>query len=52
MIIMIQDKKRKDIENIGGLYTSKASEKSLAKRWLTKEEDKAWKHLEKEIIRE
>lgn len=36
-------------EPISGIYTAKASEKSLAKNWLTKEEDNAWKHLEKEI---
>lgn len=35
-------------ETIGGIYTAKASEQSLAKRWLTKEEDDAWKHLQKE----
>lgn len=35
-------------ENMGGLFTSMASEKALAKNWLTEEEDKAWKHLEKE----
>lgn len=35
-----------EVENLGGIYTSKASEKSLAKNWLTKEEDKAWKHLQ------
>ncbi|MBI2548643.1 hypothetical protein HYW21_04805 [Candidatus Woesearchaeota archaeon] len=36
-------------ELIGGLFTSKASEKSLAKNWLSAEEDTAWKHLQKEI---
>jgi metal-responsive CopG/Arc/MetJ family transcriptional regulator len=36
-------------ENIGGLYTYKASEKALAKNWLTAEEDKAWEYLQKEI---
>jgi len=35
-------------ENTGGLFTSIASEKSLAKNWQSKEEDLAWKHLEKE----
>ncbi|MBC8501481.1 MAG: hypothetical protein ISS25_04435 [Nanoarchaeota archaeon] len=35
-------------ENIGGIYTSKASEKVLAKNWLSKKEDKAWQHLQKE----
>ena len=39
----------KDNENIGGLFTYKASESSLAKNWLSKDEDKAWQHLEKEI---
>lgn len=34
-------------ENIGGLYTYKASEKSLAKNWSSKKEDKAWQHLQK-----
>ena len=29
-----------------GLATYKASESALAKRWLTKEEDDAWKHLQ------
>lgn len=36
-------------ENIGGLYTSKASEESLAKNWMVAEEDKAWKHLQKKM---
>jgi len=27
------------------MYSALASEKSLAKLWITKEEDKAWKHL-------
>ncbi|MFT4297974.1 MAG: hypothetical protein ACMXX5_02170 [Candidatus Woesearchaeota archaeon] len=35
-------------ENIGGLYTYKASEETLAKNWLVAEEDKAWEHLQKE----
>lgn len=34
-------------ENIGGIYTSKASEDSLAKKWMVAEEDKAWSHLQK-----
>lgn len=34
-------------EFISGLLTSKASEKALAKAWLSKDEDKAWKHLQK-----
>ncbi len=37
-----------DNENIGGMFTYKASEKSLAKKWLSKKEDKEWQHLEKE----
>ena len=35
-------------ERISGLQTYKASERSLAKNWLRKEEDKAWQHLQKE----
>lgn len=35
-------------ENIGGLYTYKASEASLARNWLRKEEDEAWEHLQGE----
>ena len=35
-------------ENISGLNTYKASEASLARNWLRKEEDEAWKHLQKE----
>lgn len=35
-------------ENISGLNTYKASEASLAKNWLRKEEDAAWKHLQGE----
>ena len=37
-----------DEESIGGFQTYLASEESLAKNWLTKEEDKAWAHLQKE----
>ncbi len=37
-----------EAEKISGLYTYKASEASLAKYWLTKEEDEAWAHLQKE----
>lgn len=36
-------------ELMGGLYTSIASEESLARSWLTQEEEKAWAHLQKEI---
>lgn len=35
-------------EGTSGLYTYKASEASLAKNWLRKEEDEAWQHLQKE----
>lgn len=35
-----------DKEHLSGLYTYKASEKSLAKNWLRKEEDEAWEHLQ------
>ncbi len=33
---------------LSGVYTYLASEKALAKKWLTKEEDKAWAHLQKQ----
>ncbi|MEK6963214.1 MAG: hypothetical protein AABX70_02210 [Nanoarchaeota archaeon] len=36
-------------ENVSGICTTLASEKALAKNWLSKEEDEAWKHLQKEI---
>jgi len=36
-------------EKKDGMLTYLASEDSLAKNWSTKEEDKAWQHLEKEI---
>ena len=32
-----------------GYYTMLASERSLAKNWLTKEEDEAWEHLQDEV---
>ena len=35
-------------ESVGGLLTAKASEKALAKNWLSKKEDQAWQHLQKE----
>ena len=35
-------------ESIGGVQTYLASEESLARHWLTKEEDQAWAHLQKE----
>lgn len=36
-----------EFEAVGGIYTYKASEKALARNWLRKEEDEAWKHLQK-----
>jgi hypothetical protein len=36
-------------ESIGGLLTYMASEKSLARNWLSPEEDEAWEHLQKEM---
>ena len=36
-------------EKLSGLLTYKASEAALTKHWLSKEENEAWKHLEKEI---
>jgi len=36
-------------EDLSGLSTYLASEKSLARSWLSKEEDKAWEFLQKEI---
>ncbi len=33
-------------ERVSGLNTYKASEASLAKNWLRKEENEAWKHLQ------
>ncbi len=35
-------------EAVGGKYTYLASEQALARNWLVKEEDEAWKHLQKE----
>ncbi len=35
-------------EKVSGLNTYKASEASLAKNWLRKEEDEAWEHLQGE----
>ena len=34
-------------EDMNGRFTMLASEKALAKHWLTKEEDEAWGHLQK-----
>jgi len=36
-------------EFFGGFSTYKASEESLARYWLSPEEDKAWAHLQREI---
>lgn len=36
-------------ELANGMQTYLASEKSLAKNWLNKKEDKAWHHLQKEM---
>ena len=36
-------------EAIGGIHTYKAAESSLAKHWLTKEEDEAWAHLQEKM---
>lgn len=36
-------------EIFGGFSTYKASEESLARYWLSPEEDEAWVHLQKEI---
>lgn len=44
----IRQKLFEDKELKSGIYTYKASEESLAKNWLKKEEDKAWAHLQKE----
>jgi len=43
---LIREKLFED-ETISGLQTYLASEMSLAKDWLTKEEDQAWVHLQK-----
>ena len=36
------------IEPASGLHTAMASEASLARAWLSVEEDKAWAHLQRE----
>ncbi len=36
-------------EELNSKFTFLASEKSLARNWLSKEEDEAWKHLQKEV---
>jgi len=38
-----------EAENLSGLYTYLASEKSLSRNWLSEKEDKAWAHLQKAI---
>lgn len=38
----------KETEVFGGFSTYKASEEALARNWLSKEEDEAWEHLQKE----
>jgi len=35
-------------KKFGGKFTYLASEEALAKNWLSKEEDKAWEHLQGE----
>lgn len=37
-----------EAETFGGLFTSLASEESLARNWLSPEEDEAWAHLQRE----
>ncbi len=36
-------------EKLSGKKTYLASEKALARNWMSKEEDEAWAHLQKEI---
>ncbi|MFT4343596.1 MAG: hypothetical protein ACMXYE_02505 [Candidatus Woesearchaeota archaeon] len=36
-------------EAVSGKLTYSASQESLGKNWLSKEEDEAWAHLQKEI---
>ena len=38
-----------ETEVLGGFSTYLASEESLARSWLSREEDDAWEHLQKEI---
>lgn len=45
----IREKLFDDNEHLSGTRTYLASEKSLAKNWLLKEEDEAWEHLQKEM---
>ena len=44
----IREKLFEDKDSLSGLLTYRASESALAKTWLTKEEDAAWQHLQKE----
>lgn len=46
---MLREKLFEEQERLGGKFTMLASEKALAKHWLTKEEDEAWRHFAKEI---
>ncbi len=39
----------REIEVFGGFSTYLASEESLARSWLSPEEDEAWAHLQEEI---
>lgn len=39
----------RELELFGGFSTYMASEESLARHWLSPEEDEAWDHLQKEI---
>ena len=45
---MLREKLFEEVK-LSGLSTYLASEKSLARNWLTKEEDAAWAHLQKEM---
>jgi metal-responsive CopG/Arc/MetJ family transcriptional regulator len=36
-------------QNLSGILTALASQKSLAKNWENENEDKAWEHLQKEM---
>jgi len=44
---VLRQKLFEDEKPTGGLETYLASEASLAKNWLTEEEDRAWEHLQK-----
>ncbi|MBI2666241.1 hypothetical protein HYX13_01375 [Candidatus Woesearchaeota archaeon] len=45
---LLREKLFENEEETKGIFTALASEKALAKHWLTKEEDEAWAHLQKE----